>query len=758
MKQHHRSALAALVLASLASSSVVAADHWARLPSTQRAAAQAAGVTIIEDHGGWLWARGDAQALVTASAEAIADAGATFQIDLGSERFDLIERFPNALQGIARETHHNLHLIQLTGPTRTAYLDELASRGVHAVQYIHPFSYVVWASGSELAQAADNLPAIRWAGAFLPEWRTHASLRGVAGSVPARAMIYRGATIDSATLQAATGRLVDERESGGPDFEIVTMSLDAASIEALLEIPGVYAVESIPTDGGLRGEVSMSISAGLFNGSGVPIPGYLPWLATLGYNGSGVIMANVDGGVADTHPVLVNRMLPCTGSTCGLTLSSTHGTHTAAAMAGDASGGVTIGNGFLRGVGTAPAANLIEQRYSPTFTQAGGMLTLMRQSYQNNAVLSGNSWGPAASPRGYDGDTRQVDVGSRDTDDVATGDQPLIYFLSIMNGNGGTSTQGSPDEAKNVITVGSTRSESTAGVPLTTIGNVSSNSGHGPALDGRRIPHLVAPGCSTDSATTATAYGLNCGTSMASPIVAGAGGLFTQFYRTRFAGANPSPAVTKAALLAATQDLFGGTNANGGALTRRPNNQQGWGRMRIDWLLSTTESNWYYDQQHVFLNTGENWTRTLRPVDPTKPVVVMLAFSDAPGHGLGGSTPAWNNDLDLSVTTNAVNYRGNVFGTDGYSATGGTADASNNAEGVALRSDQLGTTLTVSVAATLISSKALPNAASTVNQDFAIVCTNCTEAPPLPDLIFRQGFDGPNDVIFRNGFDSTASP
>ncbi len=63
----------------------------------------------------------------------------------------------------------------------------------------------------------------------------------------------------------------------------------------------------------------------------------------------------------------------------------------------------------------------------------------------------------------------------------------------------------------------------------------------------------------------------------------------------------------------------------------------------------------------------------------------MLVWTDAPGHGLGGSTPAWNNDLDLVVEAGGSTYRGNVFGADGWSATGGAADIKNNAEAVFLR-------------------------------------------------------------------------
>ena len=62
-----------------------------------------------------------------------------------------------------------------------------------------------------------------------------------------------------------------------------------------------------------------------------------------------------------------------------------------------------------------------------------------------------------------------------------------------MNGSGGTSTQGSPDEAKNIITVGSTKMRDSGGNQYSAINDISSNSAHGPCLDGRTIPHIVAP-------------------------------------------------------------------------------------------------------------------------------------------------------------------------------------------------------------------------------------------------------------------------
>src|SRR5690606_40166637 len=67
------------------------------------------------------------------------------------------------------------------------------------------------------------------------------------------------------------------------------------------------------------------------------------------------------------------------------------------------------------------------------------------------------SWGPGGSPRGYDQDTLQVDIGARDADPERPGNQALTYVLSFMNGRGGRSSQGTPDEAKNVFTIGSTK-------------------------------------------------------------------------------------------------------------------------------------------------------------------------------------------------------------------------------------------------------------------------------------------------------------
>jgi subtilisin family serine protease len=194
------------------------------------------------------------------------------------------------------------------------------------------------------------------------------------------------------------------------------------------------------------------------------------------------------------------------------------------------------------------------------------MLLLMTESYRNGALLSSNSWGPSGKPCGYDLQTRQVDVGVRDADPNAAGNQSLTYVLAIMDGKGGTSTQGTPDEAKNIFTIGATKMQTSDGAQILQIDDLAFITAHGPACDGRTIPHLVAPGCYVDSSVTTSGYAVVdwCGTSMACPQVSGAIALFIEYYRRLFPGLpNPSPALIKAAFTAVAHDLAG--HLEGGA-------------------------------------------------------------------------------------------------------------------------------------------------------------------------------------------------
>jgi subtilisin family serine protease len=594
------------------------------------------------------------------------------------------------------------------------------------VQHVYPCTYVVWGEAMAPGTAA-TANVVRWTGPFLPAYRVLPQWRNLADE-PQRldVLLYRGADTDAAigALEELGGR-IGELVVLNETFMEVGLTLSGAALQAAAQVPGVYSIQPVPTDGGLRGEMSDQVCVNNVDENNQAFPGYLDWLSGVGLSGAGVIIANVDGGIQGTHPDLTNRMLGCLGQTCGGSASSSHGTHTAGIMAADGSSGTTDGYGFLRGLGQAPGSNLVEQVYYPWYTQTGGMLLLMTDSCRNGASLSGNSWGPAGTPRGYDNDTMQVDIGVRDADPDAPGNQPLSYVLSFMNGYGGTSTQGTPDEAKNIFNIGSTKMQTYSGAQILQIDDLSSNTAHGPALDGRTIPHMVAPGCYVDSTTTGSSYSLKCGTSMASPHVSGAVALFIEYYRG-LPGymADPSPALVKAAFIAVAHDLAGHYDADNGIMGHPFDNKQGWGRMDVEAVVDPQLPVLYFDNPVVLDNTGETWTVGLSPFDMAEPMRLMLVWTDAPGHGLGGSTPAWNNDLDLVVEIGADVYHGNDFGASGWSVPGDAADGMNNTEGVFLGPTSP-VTVRVRVIASDINSDGIPNQGDTTDQDFALVCYNC---------------------------------
>jgi hypothetical protein len=695
-----------------------ALDGWQR--------SGAPGENVI-DYGSFTWTVMSAGEFAGLKDAGVAVQGESnpFALTLGGETFDPLispPRFDTDWQVLPRAEGPGLHLVQFQGPTKTAWLDALEAAGLEIVQYIHPFTYVVWGDGGVLA-GQTRQDFVRWTGDYLPAYALQPMYRTLgAETAQVRILVYPGAGLDETlgAIEALGGTQITVQSGLDPVFDLITCTLSSDRLSAVAKLPGVYTVQPVPTDGGDRGEMSNQVNVGNYFSNNQAFPGYLSWLGQIGLSGQGVVVANVDSGIDQNHPDLVNRMLPCSGPTCGGETASGHGTHTAGIMAGDGSSGALDSYGFLRGLGMAPGVGLVEQLYSPTYLEPGGMLTLMTQSFRNLAVISGNSWGPSSTPKGYDADTRLVDIGVRDADPDLPGNQPLTYVLSIMNGYGRISTQGTPDEAKNIFSVGSTVMQNSTGSQNLNINNISSNSAHGPALDGRNLPHMVAPGCYVDSTNfSAPAHALRCGTSMASPHVSGAVALFYEFYRGQFS-IDPSPALVKAAFLPVAHDLAGYRDADGGVLGHPFDSKQGWGRLNLDAVVNPPGEVAYFDQGFIFSETGQTWSTDITLESPVESLRVMLAWTDAPGHGQGGSAPAWVNNLDLSVEIEGQTFYGNNFGEDGFSIPGGMTDGKNNTEGLFLGSLAEGT-YTLTVIAANISGDGVPGNEDLTDQDFALV-------------------------------------
>jgi len=244
---------------------------------------------------------------------------------------------------------------------------------------------------------------------------------------------------------------------------------------------------------------------------------------------------------------------------------------------------------------------------------------------------------------------------------------------------------------------------------------------------------------------------------MASPVVTGASALYWQRYRTLY-GRDPSPAMVKAAFTAVSKNLTGFLDADARAMPQRPNRFAGWGRLDLAAVIKPGVQVWLNDQETVLTSSGSEYNVNLTVDNPAQPVRVMLAWTDAPGPGTGGTTASWVNDLDLNVFVGAQSYRGNVFAAgDGVSVNGGSADSKNNLEGVMLSPAQhAGSAIRLNVLAAVIAADGLnPWVPAGPRQDFAVICYNCKLAGGPGTGVFADGFDGaaPIDDLFVDGFE-----
>ena len=676
-----------------------------------------------------------------------------FHMTAGERRFDPATEFPVGADPWftpGQGSEHDFRLVQFEGPIKPEWLDQLRISGVEPIQYLHPFSYIVWASPQDL-DAARNVSRVRFVGDMLPVFRVPIQSREPAEQHPhTMAMVHRQSASQIIERIQATGAAIVRATPMDRHFTVLQIEAMPDRFLDLARIPGVYTVQQISQTAGLRGEMSNQSIVGGYDQNNVISPGYLSWLNPTGLDGSGVVVGIVDSGILATHLDLQDNIAPCVPSGSSPTTcqggAGSHGTHVAGAVAGSGTSGITDSLGFLRGQGVAPGASLISQRTSGFLSGGGpggmipdGMLMIFKESALSGAVLTNNSWGPTGSPQGYDIPTRQIDIISRDANPDTAFAEPVLAVWSVMNGNGDSfgacapSSLGSPDEAKNLFAVGSTFLQTGGGAQINDIFSVSANSGHGPACDGRLVPHIVAPGCNTDSTDSFsdTAFGLSCGTSMASPVVSGAVALFVEAYRNTH-GVDPSPALVKTVFTAAARDLVGNTDADDNPLDHRPDRKQGWGRIDLDAVINAPVNIEMVDQTEVFTATGQDWTTSYTPEDPDQPMRIMLAWTDAPGPGTGGTTPSWTNDLDLVVEVGGQTYYGNnIDPSTGWSVPGGSPDGINNLEGIMLSPAQhQGQAITLTVVASNVAEDALdPWNPGSPRQDFALTCYNCLNEP-----------------------------
>lgn len=410
-------------------------------------------------------------------------------------------------------------------------------------------------------------------------------------------------------------------------------------------------------------------------------------------------------------------------------LDSGHGTHVAGSVLGSGAGSNGLPGLASPIRGLAHKARLVFQAVeqemqwkNPAHLKLYGryllagipldLTTLFSEAYQKGVRIHSNSWG-GGDPGAYDSQCEQLDRFVWEHKD---------FCVIVAAGNDGTDNDSdgkinpmsvtSPGTARNCITVGACENRrpnfnaETYGkwwpkdYPVSPFkkdpmannpDQVVAFSSRGPTKDNRVKPDIVAPGTFILSARSTQIAPNNMawaafppsklyfhmgGTSMATPLTAGAVALLREYFRRKMKVTKPTAALLKAALITGATRLSG--YAPKGALV---DNHQGYGRVNIDAVLSPPKpATTQFLEVKPVLSTGEVHTIEVKVKSGGVPLRVTLAYSDYPG-------PSLVNNVNLLVNApDGKTYVGNQ-------KAGGpmTFDVRNNVEVVHVQIPVAGT-------------------------------------------------------------------
>jgi hypothetical protein len=634
-----------------------------------------------------------------------------FSVSFGGRRFDPLDQMNNEPAPEAKTW-----IVQFHTPLSAADKSKLHQMfGLRFTAFLPSLSYIERMSAT-IAESLRGDPLVRAVVPYLPEMKIASSARQ-AGSRndddSFKDSFFNAVLFDDADAEQTKARFVelgvnsvlihDDRANGGS--AIIRFRLPSPDrLVDLSQIAEVRWIEPVP-------EIVDDDTVETFEGGMTGLSQIWPH----GLHGEGQIIGIIDHGPPDLNhcffidkdnntPRAVHRKVVAIRNASNTSLNP-HATFVAGCAAGDD----VNAPGTAEHRGGAWAAKLASGNRLDLLDLNGRTLFAeLTFAGAAGALIHSNSWhgrSPGAKK------STHYDQFSADVDAFTWANEDHVVLGS--SGNTGEQ-QGPPGTAKNAICV------SAAAVTATgcTLGDGCS----GPTADSRRKPDLLAPGCSIQSAIVGTPCGTGprsqCASSYATPIAAAAAAMVRQYFEEGYyptgsknpAGAlKPSGALVKAVMLNST--------VKGTSSVDYPSDSEGWGLIQLHRTLFFANGP---RRAHIWdvrnsqgLITGESRERTIEIENSAEPLRITLVWTEPPS--AVGSDNSVVNNLDLVVTSpDRAVFLGNVFAGN-VSVIGGTGDAINNVEMVAINNPPVG--------AWKISVRAIAVNVGNPGQGFAIVAS-----------------------------------
>lgn len=493
----------------------------------------------------------------------------------------------------------------------------------------------------------------------------------------------------------------------------------SALVAVAASLPSVAAVALEPKYAPVNDFVSRFVQVG--SSSSTPL-----------YHSVGLVGSNVRIGVADTGVderscfFANNDKSLVTRSTSGAVVTNSskrviiqyvafkdgadepdgHGTHVCGTIAGS-----TSNSAYAQYGGVSPGAKIafydVGVAGDPYLYIPSLQSFVFPAAASAGATLHSNSWG--GGENAYNSFCVQADT-------YLYSNVNFLAFFAAGNGGSGASTVINPAIAKNVVSVGASGSGHGLG-----INNLAYFSSRGPTFDARFGIDVLAQGYGTYSARSSSdASSETCqflsmsGTSMATPAVAAAAAMVTQYFfdasfyasvcRAGYPNCGspfqPSGSLVKTVLLHSGQNI-GGDYAY-------PGNEQGFGRVMLSNVLVqsgiTTSGMDLYVNDITIASKGVK-SLVVSVTSSSFPLKVTISWMDPPN--VVSAAKQLLNDIDLTV----VSPSNAVF----YGNKNPNSDTANNAEMVLISNPSIG------VYTVTITAKSFP---STANQKVSVVITS----------------------------------